>query len=158
MFKLTVNKLIEFKNKSNQDPFCVICQETIKIDDKVIFSECKTCVQNMYHYGDSGCEGLKKWLQYSNKCPHCGVQNREATTTSSTTTTTTNPLYQGLIHTPPPGLTVPENIEIRPNLRISPDNVSYRNSYTRSFLPPGNVRHRIVHPTAYITTEPPPGL
>lgn len=159
MFRLTVNKLIEFKIKTKQDPFCIICQEPMKVDDKVIFSTCKTCVQNMYHYGDTSCEGLMKWLQYSSMCPHCGVQNiREVTTR--------NPLYQALIHTPPPGLTIEtrnvENVEIsariRPYSRIPSDNTSHGSSHMRSFVPPGNVRHRIVHPTAYITTEPPPGL
>ena len=52
---------------------CAICQESFKLNDKVIELPCESG-PHYFHVSSSDCEGIVPWLKQNNSCPVCRFQ------------------------------------------------------------------------------------
>ena len=103
----TCNKFVDGLNKmyiTEKDVenglSCSICQDSFKLNDKVIELPCKP-QKHYFHIKNENCDGVLPWLSENNTCPMCRFKFPKSTEQNMEQNTEQNDIREEILNAPP---------------------------------------------------------
>ena len=79
---------------------CSICQDSFKLNDKVIELPCKP-QKHYFHIKNENCDGVLPWLSENNTCPMCRFEFPKSTEQNIEQNTEQNDIREEILNAPP---------------------------------------------------------
>lgn len=79
---------------------CSICQDSFKLNDKVIELPCKP-QKHYFHIKNENCDGVLLWLSENNTCPMCRFEFPKSTEQNMEQNTEQNDIREEILNAPP---------------------------------------------------------
>lgn len=79
---------------------CSICQDSFKLNDKVIELPCKP-QKHYFHIKNDNCDGVLPWLTQNNTCPMCRFEFPKSTEQNMEQNTEQNDIREEILNAPP---------------------------------------------------------
>lgn len=79
---------------------CSICQDSFKLNDKVIELPCKP-QKHYFHIKNENCDGVLPWLSENNTCPMCRFEFPKSTEQNMEQNTEQNDIREEILNAPP---------------------------------------------------------